>query len=135
MSFRSNAPTKEMWEFMVIHYTTDPVAMKQFYTNYEEGFIEAMASVEEILPIHVNDEEMIASIVSGFEASKTKLKHGGYVRDPCSDSVCLYVTHYNIDTTETGFDLQHQVAAELQMAKKWTKQIDKLQTNKRKASF
>lgn len=135
MTFTSNADTKEMWEFLVIHYATNPVDMHQFYTNYDEGFLAAIASVEEILPVHVDDEEMIASIVSGFEAAKSKLKQGGFVRDPCSDSVCLYVTHFNIDATVTGFTLEHQVGPELQMEKKWAKKIAKLESNKRKASF
>jgi len=136
-SFTSNEPTKEMWEFILIHYATNPVDMHKFYTNYDEGFLAAMESVKEIMPIHVDDEELIASVVSGFEAAKTKLKRGGFVRDPCSDSVCLYVTHFNIDATATGFTLDHQVGPELQMGQKWAKKIRKLEleNNKRKSSF
>jgi len=127
---------KEMWEFIVIHYATPPVAMHQFYTNYNEGFRAAMASVKESLHVHVdNDEELIESVVSGFEASKKKLKRGGFLRDPCSDSVCLYVTHFNIDTTATGFTLEHQAGPELQMTQKSAEKIRKLELEYNKRRF
>ncbi len=120
-----------MWEFMVIHYATQPIDMKAFYTNYDEGFQDAIASVSDILSDRVDDEETLASIISGFNASKAKLKTGGFIRDPCTDSVWLYVTHYKIIPTENGLSLEKQQALEKQMPKNWTTKLQ----NKRTSSF
>lgn len=124
--------TENLWEFIVVSESTCPIAWKTFSTDFEGTFETALEVIEEKLQTFVQDEETRAAVLSGFSANKAKLKNGGFLRDPCSDVVFLYVSRLSVTLKSEVVNIWEPDVDEVTMSKKDATKISDLQNGKRK---